>query len=222
MKTINLDRGFIQKIINDNLPRVSVIKSRVNSNSGFTLIEVITVVLMIGVLAVILGPNWLSFVNRQRVGKANDAVLAAIQEAQRQAKQKKLNYSVSFKVIDSIPKIVIHPDSEAASSIADSRWQPLGKDVDVQSGQIRLSTNLSSTSKNTAVTSISAVSSTPQTITFDYMGTLPGQYFRELPLGSSEIAGLRIVVANNNNLKRCVILKTLLGTTQTEKDDKCD
>jgi prepilin-type N-terminal cleavage/methylation domain-containing protein len=194
----------------------------IQPDAGFSLIEVITVVLMIGILAAMALPSWSAFVNRQRVGKANDAVLAAIQEAQRQAKQKKLSYSVSFKVVDSIPKIVIHPDSEAASSIADSRWQPLGKDVDVKSGQIRLSTNLSTTSKNTAVNSISAVSNTPQTITFDYMGTLPGEYFRQLPSGSSEIPGLRIVVANNNNLKRCVILKTLLGATQTEKDPNCD
>lgn len=190
-------------------------------DAGFSLIEIITVVLMIGILAAMALPSWSAFVNRQRVGKVNDTVLAAIQEAQQQAKQKKLSYSVSFKVVDSIPKIAIHPDSETLSD-SDSRWQPLGKDVEVESGQIRLSTNISSTSKNTAVNSISPVSSTPQTITFDYMGTLPGEYFRELPSGSTEIPGLRIVVANNNNLKRCVILKTLLGTTQTEKGEKCD
>jgi len=41
---------------------------------GFSLIEVITVVLILGILAAIALPSWSVFVNRQRVGKVNDAV----------------------------------------------------------------------------------------------------------------------------------------------------
>jgi prepilin-type N-terminal cleavage/methylation domain-containing protein len=222
MKTISFNKGFIQKSINENLPRVSAIKYRVNNNSGFTLVEIITVVLMIGILAVILAPNWLSFINRQRVGKANDAVLAAIQEAQRQAKQKKLNYSVSFRVVSQIPQIVIHPDSETASSIADSRWKPLGKDVDVQSGQITLLTNLSGKNKvKTSVDTSSTYLNTPQTITFDYMGTLPSLGFATTPTDPTATSEIKVVV-QNKNIKRCVILRTLLGATSTGKDEPCN
>jgi prepilin-type N-terminal cleavage/methylation domain-containing protein len=202
--------------------------------AGFSLIEVIVVVLMIGVLAAILAPNWFRFLSRQRLNKANDVVLAAIQEAQRQAQRTKLSYSISFKVEDQIPKLVIHPDSEIASSIVDTpekkRWRTLGEDIEINARTIIILTNL--TSKNTAGASVNSSSTylgTPQTITFDYMGILPSANFGTPPSGSTEAPGLKIVLAIPNtssptspsSTKRCVIVKTLLGSILTEKDDKC-
>jgi len=198
------------------------------SDSGFSLVELIAVVMMVGILAAIALPGWSAFVNRQRVNKANDAVLASIQGAQRQAKRQKLKYSVSFKVESQIPKIVIHPDSEAASTIVDTpskkRWQVLGEDLDIRStGQIKLLTNLTSKNKvSTAVNASSTYLNTPQTITFDYIGSLTGLEFDPpAPTGSTAIPHIKIVVANNN-VKRCVILKTILGATMTEKDNNCN
>jgi prepilin-type N-terminal cleavage/methylation domain-containing protein len=196
----------------------------IKEDAGFTLVEVIAVTLMIGILAVIAIPNWLGFMSRQRVGKANDVVLAALQEAQRQAKQKKLSYSVSFKVENQVPKIVVHPDSTTASSVSSEQWKPIGESSGIQSGQITFFTNL--TSKNTAGTSVNTNTtflSNPQTIAFDYMGTLPNANFGTLPTGSTEYPGLKIVVATpNGNTKRCVIVKTILGSTLTAKDSQCN
>ncbi|MBD2430236.1 pilus assembly FimT family protein [Fischerella muscicola] len=193
-----------------------------HQDAGFSLVELIAVIMMVGILAAIAVPSWLAFINRQRVNKANDAVLTALQEAQREAKKKKLSYSVSFKVENQIPKIVIHPDSETASSVANNRWQPLGGDLGIQSQQIILLTNL--TSKNTVGTSVNSnpnYLNTPQTITFDYMGTLANANLGTPPTGSTETPGLKVVVAASN-VKRCVIVKTLLGTMLTEKDGNCN
>ncbi|MBD2500872.1 pilus assembly FimT family protein [Anabaena azotica] len=220
MKTINFDRVFIQKLINENLPRVSAIKSRENNNSGFTLVEIITVVLIIGVLAVILAPNWLSFVNRQRVGKANDAVLAAIQEAQRQAKQKKLSYSVSFRTENNIPQFAVYPGTTPTN------WRNLTEDLDIRPGQIALGTNLSNV--NTARTSVnyreSFNTSAPQTITFDYMGVLAPK-----TNNTRADTGLRVVIAvpqsnniTNGSMKRCVMIETLIGAIRTARDTDCN
>lgn len=177
-------------------------------DSGFSLVELIAVVMMVGILAAIALPSWSAFVNRQRINKVNDAVLALIQQAQQQAKRQKISYSVSFKVDNQIPKAVIHPDSETPAS---HRWQPLGKDIDINPSQITLLTNL--TAKNTAGASVNSSPTylnTPQTITFDYMGTLD----------STQTAGFKVVVSSNN-LKRCVIVKTLLGAISTDKDNEC-
>ncbi|NEP29368.1 prepilin-type N-terminal cleavage/methylation domain-containing protein, partial [Moorena sp. SIO3I6] len=65
-----------------------------NKDAGFTLLELIVVILLVGILSAIAAPSWLAFVNRQRVNKVNERVLSAIQEAQREAKKKKLSYSV--------------------------------------------------------------------------------------------------------------------------------
>ncbi|BAT55243.1 unknown protein [Nostoc sp. NIES-3756] len=197
------------------------------ANAGFSMVELLAVVMMIGILAVIALPSWSAFVTRQRVNKANDAVLAAIQEAQRQAKRQKTSYSVSFKVESQIPKMVIHLDSEDASSISDTpkkRWQTLGEDLDIRSaGQIKLLTNLTDNKNIANDSTFNQISSTPKTITFDYMGTLVGAKFGTPPTGSDEPPGLKVAVANNSNtVKRCVVLKTLLGATLTKRDNDCN
>lgn len=196
----------------------------IQEDSGFSMVEVIAVTLMIGILAIIAIPNWLGFVNRQRISKANNVVLAAIQEAQRQAKQKKLSYSVSFKIENQVSKIAVHPDSIPASSVSNNQWKSIGESSGIQSGQISLFTNL--TGKNTVNSNNPAVNpnttylTNPQTITFDYMGTVPNLV---TPSGSTEAPGLKIVVATPNlATKRCVIVKTILGSTITARDNQCN
>lgn len=54
-------------------------------NSGFTLIEMITVIIIVGVIAAIAAPNFLSLLNRNRVNSALGQIEGAIKEAQRQA-----------------------------------------------------------------------------------------------------------------------------------------
>ncbi|OUL37622.1 prepilin-type N-terminal cleavage/methylation domain-containing protein [Nostoc sp. T09] len=184
-------------------------------DAGFTLLEVIVVVLIVGILAAIIAPGWLGFVNRQRVNKANDTIVAALQEAQRQAKRTKRNYSVSFGINSNIPQIAVYPGTTP------SNWQNLGGDLGIKSKQILLGANLSAVN-TTAGGAISYSLTTPVTITYDHMGILPNADFG----GTS---GLKIVVAVPNagnptqasGVKRCVIVNTLLGSMLTAKDSDC-
>jgi prepilin-type N-terminal cleavage/methylation domain-containing protein len=208
-------------------------KIHTQPNAGFSLIEVLVVVLMVGILSAIAAPGWLAFVNRQRVNKANDVVLAALQEAQREAKKKKLSYSFSFKNDSGTAQILIH----AGNKVPTSGWKPLGENIGVQSGQVLLYTNLASipatstapsTANKKASTNITYTTPGSGTITFDYMGTL-----QDVDLGTAggslEQLGLKIGLATPNpgtqiagNLKRCVILETLIGGIRTGKDTNCN
>lgn len=199
----------------------------IQNDAGFSMVEVVAVTLMIGILAVIAIPSWFSFINRQQANKANDAIFTAIQQAQREAKQKKISYSFSFKIESNIPKFVIHPDSEQASSIQDQpndkRWKNLGEDLEIKSGKFTLLTNLSGKntvdSNNSAVKTNPSYLNNPQTITFDYMGTLPNF----VTPATGEATGLKIVVAtSNSSTKRCVIIKTILGSTLKGRDNECN
>ncbi|MBW4555249.1 MAG: prepilin-type N-terminal cleavage/methylation domain-containing protein [Trichormus sp. ATA11-4-KO1] len=191
-------------------------------NAGFTLLEILVVVVIIAVLAAISAPGWLGFVNRQRVNKANDIILAALQEAQREAKRTKVNYSVSFKTEDDIPQIAVYQGTTP------SNWRNLGADLEIKPREVLLRTNIAETNK--AGSSISDSSNVEQIITFDYMGTLPNADFGTVPDGSTEAPGLKIILAlpqsndptSLSDVKRCVIVKTLLGAIITEKDDKCN
>ncbi|MCL6751773.1 prepilin-type N-terminal cleavage/methylation domain-containing protein [Nostoc sp. CCCryo 231-06] len=199
-------------------------------DAGFSLLELIIVMVMIGILSAIAAPGWLGFVNRQRVNKANDAVFGALQEAQREAKNKKLSYSVSFRKNSTTQNVEVAIYSTTAGS---PTWKPLGADVGVSSDKLLLGANLSgeNTANSTTNSPVSyPSSSTPTKITFDYMGalTLPTPNFGTVPAGT-ELPGLKIVVAvpssaNStlaSSVKRCVIVKTLLGSMLTAKDDKC-
>ncbi|MCF2147371.1 prepilin-type N-terminal cleavage/methylation domain-containing protein [Desmonostoc muscorum LEGE 12446] len=193
----------------------------VQKDAGFTLTEFLVVLLLFGILAAIAAPGWLAFVNRQRVNKANDAVLAALQDAQREAKNKKLSYSVSFKVEDNVPKFLIHQG--AVTPTSDVVWKSLSENMASNAGQVLLYTNIA-TSNTKNATGIVGTAPGTGIITFDYMGALAHQS------GGSEadIIPLKVMVAvpktgttEPSGLKRCVIVETLLGGMRTAKDSDC-
>lgn len=188
---------------------------------GFSLIEVLAVVLMIGVLAAISAPNWIAFVNRQRASKTNDIVLSAIQEAQREAKRNKLSYSVSFRNNNNIPQIVVHPKDRTPT---DDNWKVRGQNLEIAPEQIVIGTNLTGNNQTTDSTPVTYGSTTPQTITFDYTGALEPV---DSNLGTKGLI-ISVAVAKPGNptqassVKRCVVIKTLLGSIRTANESEKD
>ncbi|NES81423.1 MAG: prepilin-type N-terminal cleavage/methylation domain-containing protein [Moorea sp. SIO2B7] len=189
-----------------------------NQDAGFTLIELIVVILLVGILSSIAAPSWLAFVNRQRVGKVNERVLSVIQEAQRQAKNKKLSYSVSFRMNGNDPQAAVHQDD---TTPVDFQWQSLVGDLGVKPEQVLVRTNL--TGDNKSAGTLSGLSEDKK-ITFDDQGVLKNAQI------DLEDFGLAIVVAvrdpnNTDNpieaTKRCVIVKTILGALETDRKEGC-
>ncbi|NEQ99964.1 MAG: prepilin-type N-terminal cleavage/methylation domain-containing protein [Cyanothece sp. SIO2G6] len=75
------------------------------SAAGFSILEIIVVVAIIGVLAAIAAPSWLTLVNRQRLGSARDEVLQAIRSAQGAAKQTRRPELLEFDVSGDLPRV---------------------------------------------------------------------------------------------------------------------
>jgi prepilin-type N-terminal cleavage/methylation domain-containing protein len=78
------------------------------SSSGFTLIEMMVTIIIIGVIAAISAPNFLGLLNRNRVNEAAQQVEGALKEAQRQAIRGGKQCSIS---IDLTNKIISNPDT---------------------------------------------------------------------------------------------------------------
>jgi prepilin-type N-terminal cleavage/methylation domain-containing protein len=205
------------KLLLFSQPKPTQLKQQ--AQHGFTLLEVLVVVFMIGILSAIAAPGWLGFMNRQRLNKASDNLVSALQEAQRQAKRNKRNYSVSFRTNNSLPEIAIY------SGTTPSNWQPFGKDVGVKQGQVIIGTNLNAANTLASPNTVAFNNlTTAKTITFDYMGALAAKTD-----GSASDIGLKIVVAlpttgsttTASNSKQCVIFETMIGGMRTAKDTQC-
>ncbi len=88
-----------------------------STEQGFTLLEVLMVVFMVGILAALGIPSWLSMVNNTRLSKAQDAVALAINDAQRQATQRKSSWQVTIQQGSPTSLVwwAVHPQGTAPS-----------------------------------------------------------------------------------------------------------
>ena len=83
-----------------------------SSTAGFTLLEQIVIVLMIGILGAIAVPSWMGLIDRQQLNTAQDQVYRAIQEAKSNALKDKIDWQASFREQqDGIVQWAIHPVS---------------------------------------------------------------------------------------------------------------
>ena len=96
------------------------------SNSGFTFIEMITALLMIGILSAIAAPSWFALIKTQHLNIAQDQVYRAMREAQSQAKKEKLTYHASFREENNNVQWAVHP---ATIDPSNAKWNDLDDSV---------------------------------------------------------------------------------------------
>ena len=106
------------------------------SSSGFTLIEMMVTIIIIGVIAAIAAPNFLGLLNRNRVNEAARQIEGALTEAQRQAMRRGRQCSVS---IDTANKIISNPAGGNGCLLSNRNLNDL----------IQLDTNLPAAPNNT-------------------------------------------------------------------------
>ena len=196
-----------------------------SNSAGFSLLEMIVVVLIIAVLSAIIAPGWLAFVNRQRVAKVNDGIFSTLQEAQREAKRTKRSYSASFRTENQVPEFAIH---QADSTPQPSQWKKLGENLEINPGQVLLCSNVDANAPNTEDTSVTCNFSdaNKRTITFDYQGNLAEKSGGD-PADTPLMVTAGIPESNNANAvieatQRCVQVKTLIGSMQVGQENECN
>jgi prepilin-type N-terminal cleavage/methylation domain-containing protein len=91
----NLTRSlssFLRNLINKNQRKFLAFvnppkrRDRYSKSLGFTLLEVLVVMIMVGILSAIAAPSWLGFVNNQRISTSQNKIFQAIRVAQSDSK----------------------------------------------------------------------------------------------------------------------------------------
>ncbi|MBW4662902.1 MAG: type II secretion system GspH family protein [Chroococcus sp. CMT-3BRIN-NPC107] len=169
------------------------------SNQGFTLLEVLVTVLIVGILSAIAVPSWLSFIQTRRLNTAQDQAYRSIREAQSNAKKEKRAWETCFR--DDGTKVLWSTRSVPVSNVTTScsnatNWQTL------------IGENANTIAIDTTSTTLDNSQTGYYRRQFEYNGSTNPPFRR-----------ITLIVRNEpSGIKRCVFVSTLLGALRTDKD----
>jgi type II secretory pathway pseudopilin PulG len=180
-------------------------------DGGFTIIELLVIVLLLGTLSAIAAPGWVAFINRQRVRTVNDRVFQSLRAAQSEAKRSKREIVITF----SAPPV--DPPTATINTVPPGPI-PLKTETFDGGGEIKPGTIVLSTNATVPV----ATGVPLHSIVFDYQGNI-----NNLPPNPPSPNGRFVVTvapANkpDSSARQCAIVETIIGGMRTAEGTQCD
>jgi prepilin-type N-terminal cleavage/methylation domain-containing protein len=188
---------ILLKILHDSAAKPSPNFNKTASkkgDGGFTLLEVLIIVLIVGIFASIAAPSWLAFINRQRTRTVNDRVFQSLRLAQSEAKRTKSEVKVTFHYdpeplgnpVADPPTVTFDPPLATGGST-----QTLNGGGEIKRGTIALTFNKPDSNPKTS------------SLVFNYQGN------------PSTTPFVITVAPSGGGAKQCAIVDTLIGGMRT-------
>ncbi|MEP0816838.1 MULTISPECIES: type II secretion system protein [Trichocoleus] len=102
------------------------------STKGFTVLELLVTVAMIGIVSAIAAPSWLAFINNQSLIATQDQVQRSLHDAKRSAKQNKATWQVSFREHNGTGQWVVHPRNVNTNTLS---WRNFDSRVSIDANE---------------------------------------------------------------------------------------
>lgn len=168
------------------------------SNLGYTLLELLVIVVVIGVLAAIMTPSWFSLLNHLRLNAAQAETLSIMRQAQANARREKRIWQANFRDNNGRVQWSLNSESQPEASWT---WNSL---ISEDANKITI---LHSTLKNH--NGVYSVQFKPN-------------YWVNGQLGRITFVSRRTRTTNTaRDPKRCVFVSTLIGALRTASDKDC-
>jgi prepilin-type N-terminal cleavage/methylation domain-containing protein len=162
-----------------------------NLHHGFTLLEMLSVTLVIGILSAIAAPTWENWINVQSLNTGQNQVYRAMRQAQSEAKKEKLPWQASFRQQNGIVQWAVHPITVNPN---DAIWNDLNSRICLD--------------PETTLQQSNGV----RRIQFDDRGNVKKPPLGRITLSTPTASGC------GAKLKRCVIVSTIIGGMRTARE----
>jgi type II secretory pathway pseudopilin PulG len=178
--------------------------------AGFTMLETLIILLIIGIFSAIVGPSWLMFINNQRLKLSLDRAYWAMELAQSNAKRDKIAWQASFKEVEENVQVAVHQADIAPAQVPAHQWKNLEPQIQIDTEETTvLQVNESNQQKENG---------TIRRVMFNYRGCPVSRSDHDCTQTSIAAKGtLTLYHPNLTNSQRCIIISTLLGHKRTSK-----
>jgi len=178
--------------------------------AGFTMLETLIILLIIGIFIAIVGPSWLMFINNQRLKLSLDRAYWAMELAQSNAKRDKIAWQASFKEVGENVQVAVHQADIAPAQVPANQWKNLEPQIQIDTDETTvLQVNESNQQKQNG---------TIRRVMFNYRGCPVSRSYHDCTQTSIAAKGtLTLYHPNLTNSQRCIIISTLLGHKRTSK-----
>lgn len=179
-------------------------KTAFPSNSGFTILELLIIIVIIGIIFAIAYPSWLNFIERQRLNKAQNQLYLALQSAKSNALKEKMIWQVSFREQAGVVQWAVHAAQEGISIPQNLYWNNLDSNIQIYKNRnAKGSCETTFYQKKRQCPTIG-----PWRVQFNHKGNTNG-----------DLGQLTLISKNPNKYQRCVYVSTLIGSIKTGKEN---